>query len=265
MKVAESISRYPVVLRRGLPGNVISSLIDLVDEMMELKIPRAPRRAYRLLTDMLDLGRADLVDRLVRAAWCAPLPDVARKLLTDDPVLLITHCIVRRYQQGVSPPASPWHVDAEFLGFDQPVINFWTPLVDVGEMVPGLSFTSDRREGGYAFGTWLESVQPTESSCDTQAFQRGRAVLQERLAPAALISPVVSAGDTLLFDQVIPHKTQEMFGAPGVRYSVEMRVAGRQHLPSGYLGSVKRIALVPDGFWEGGHGLQVIRACDMIG
>lgn len=245
LNVRASVSRYPMVVRGLVPAGSVPAAIALIDEMMSVPDVRRPEYMFRLASEIHGLGRADLVERLFGLFQRSQLRAMAGEVLGGDLVFLLQHCIVRRYEQRPDLSGSPWHVDAEFLGFKHPVLNFWTPLVDVGERNPGLTFPSDPGVSFSAFRDWYANIEPDAGYVSER--DKGRRLLASALATTGVVSPVLKAGDALLFDQVVPHRTQALDGRPDVRHSIEIRVAGRGRLPTMYEDSERPVAVVSEG------------------
>lgn len=242
---ASSIDRFPQHIRDAIPPATVQDMVGLIDEMMGVETALRADRAYRTMTEYLAIFRVDLVERLLVPFCRSPMCDIAREMLPGDPVFLLHHCIVRRYDQSVAGTSSPWHLDAEFLGRKHPAVNFWIPLSDVGEHRPGLTFATEPSIATEAVETWVQAV--TGSPDPAAALGEGRRALHAILEPAAQVSPVLRAGEALLFDQVVPHKTQRIEGPAEMRYSMEIRIAGSDGIPSGYDESNLPVAQLLDG------------------
>lgn len=123
------------------------------------------------------------------------LIDVVAALLGERPALSIGKSTLRRVE-GLD--GSDWHQDGAFLGASIRTVNVWLTLSPCGEDASGLELVGRRLpyilQGG-THGAWFPwSVGPG---------------LVEMLAEGGtpVLSPVFEAGDALLFDQFMLHRT----------------------------------------------------------
>jgi hypothetical protein len=126
----------------------------------------------------------------------------------------------RQYPPQLAPPhhhPHAWHQDGA-LGFDfvacpggadasalRPMLTCWIALVTCGVDAPGLELIDAAQRA-------LLGLAALDD-----------AALRAAHAPAAFRRPVLAAGDALLFDGSVPHRTHVSAAMTGVRSSVELR------------------------------------------
>lgn len=148
--------------------------------------------------------------------------------LADYLAFLKTHGIVRVIEQylgeraylslgkatlrRVKPDAlTAWHQDGRFLGPDIRTVNCWLALSDCGDEAPGLDLFPRREaalvESGIqgAFDWWIVG--------DGTADEIGRTT--------PFVTPSFKAGDALLFDQMLLHRTSARKGLTRDRLAIE--------------------------------------------
>jgi hypothetical protein len=184
-----------------------------------------------------------LVRRLFDAFRRAPLHDLARRTFGDDYVFLLNACALRHHKSEVSTSALTMHFDGMFLGGDHPSVNFWIPLADVGETVPGISFIANKELEALIWqhfnaGQERRGWQPADPSILYRLMPPN---VREKLA-SMTYTPKARAGDAIAFDGATLHATQEMAAWTGHRVSLEFRVAARNAIPVIYRTRKKNIA-----------------------
>jgi ectoine hydroxylase-related dioxygenase (phytanoyl-CoA dioxygenase family) len=108
-----------------------------------------------------------------------------------------------------------WHIDADAAGtrcFD-PCFNVWLPLVAVGRDLPSLQFvrSSHQRMRTVPLLTSDDAVRTDEW-------------VAERFQPDLHLTAELDAGDAVIFDHYVLHRTQPMSSQKGIRISGEFRV-----------------------------------------
>jgi hypothetical protein len=148
----------------------------------------------------------DLIENFRRAG----VPEVLGEYFGEPPVLSVNKLTVRL----VGPETQPtWHQDGAFLGDGVRAFNIWTTLSDCGEDLPiaGLDIVSKRipdilKTG--TWGTWLpDSIAPK--------------VVAKAAGKKSIVRPRFAAGDALLFDERLVHRTGTSPGMTDSRYAVE--------------------------------------------
>lgn len=142
-----------------------------------------------------------------------------------------------------------------FLGGDKPSVNFWVPLDDVGETLPGLSFISNKDLERHAWDRY-------QAKMDAAGWRSTDPNLLDKMMPSEaretfrkfLFTPKVHRGDALLFGAETLHATQDVPDWQGERVSVEFRVAKSDAIPLLY---ARRGGLLAKAVGEGDNGFRL--------
>ena len=125
----------------------------------------------------------------------AGIVDVATEFVRERPALAAEKCYVRRFPgEGISDTG--WHQDGAFIGSSR-VLNGWLTFDDCGRFAPGMELFLRRFEE--IFENDGES-QFTWSLSDKQ-------VRDMESRPGEIVVPEFEAGDCLLFDHLLVHRT----------------------------------------------------------
>jgi Phytanoyl-CoA dioxygenase (PhyH) len=198
---------------------------------------------------------------LWHGVWLRPLPAFLRKARPD---------LQQRYEQSLSaveaqvgrtfgpgwrffPKRSyfrrhfgmalkvPWHIDADAASIYRvagSAINVWMPLDTVGTDLPSLDFVPRSHA--------VMRKVPLMTGKDKY---RDDAFVETIGAPE---TPQLTAGDALIFDQFVLHRTQNAGSADAVRTACEFRfvrhAAPTLHGLSGWLRYSLNVMFSPDGF-----------------
>ena len=100
-----------------------------------------------------------------------------------------------------------FHQDGFFMGA-APSFNFWTPLQDVGVDAPGLEVV-------------VASGSPLIASVDVA--ERVTSYVERTYGRQSYWSPMLMAGDALVFNSMMFHRTQSSAQMSKIRYSLELR------------------------------------------
>jgi hypothetical protein len=141
------------------------------------------------------------------------------EFLGERPLLSANKCTLRR----VPPTAGlgGWHQDGAFLGEEVSAFNFWLALSDCGVDAPGMDIVPRRFEhvvtsGEGADFSWSLSDEDVHRAADG----------------LPIVRPRFGAGDALLFDQFLVHRTAALPEMARERYAIEAWFFG----PSAYPG-----------------------------
>jgi hypothetical protein len=104
-----------------------------------------------------------------------------------------------------------WHQDGAFLGLSTRTVNCWLTLSDCGEDAPGLDVYPRRLNGLVETGT--------RGAPFTWAV--GDAVVDDMAKSVPHVMPRFAAGDALLFDQLLLHRTGVRPGMTRERLAIE--------------------------------------------
>jgi hypothetical protein len=152
-----------------------------------------------------------------------------RELLTgyfgEPPALAIDKLTLRR----VGPDTFPsWHQDGSFLGPEVRSVNVWLTLTDCGgdASVPGLELVP--RRVGELLETGTRGA-PMPNSI-------GHDLVEEVAGTDTIVRPRFRAGDALLFDDRLVHRSAVDPDMRGVRYAVESWFFSPSYFPGTYDG-----------------------------
>lgn len=178
-----------------------------------------------------DKDSNDLAKYLLGAFWSSEIPKLYSKLFNEEPLLLLEICTMRYQEPTFDMNYVPWHLDANFYGFDVPLLTVWAPLVDVGRHAAGLEFcipVGDAPAASAIERFWR----------DRRADELGRTVLSDEELGGffdghawQVTSEELAPGDAFVFDQYALHRTQILPTAHASRLAIEFRVASRSRFP----------------------------------
>jgi hypothetical protein len=117
--------------------------------------------------------------------------------LGEPPLALLQRTKVKRDMQQFG---LRWHQDAPLFGGERRAANFWTALTPVGAECPGLSLLPIR----------MTRVIAPDYDLGDPKDRRGDEAFLELASVAAPASPVLAAGDAIVFDEMTLHETQAL-------------------------------------------------------
>jgi hypothetical protein len=134
---------------------------------------------------------------------------LAEKYLGEAPVLSASKFMLWRVSAG---PEAGWHQDGRFLGdgIDIASVNVWTALTDCGESAPGMELVLDYPNH------YITAAD--DSAFDWSVSNAQVAELRKRVP---VVIPSFRAGDMLMFDQWLLHRTHRQPDMPHTRYAIE--------------------------------------------
>ena len=107
-------------------------------------------------------------------------------------------------------PTAGWHQDGRFLGDDLATLNVWTALSDCGEDAPGMDLVLDYLD---------HYIMPdTESHFDWSVSDAQVDAMRDRVS---VVTPKFKAGDMVMFDNWLLHRTARRPGMTKTRYAIE--------------------------------------------
>jgi len=262
-----ALTMYPKVARGVLPADRFAEMTETIDALLATPKPVTRGINYCPLSLVAATEERRLADRLLSIFMRSVGYAIAQKILGPHPVFLLHHCIVRRRDIRDPADASPWHLDADFMGATGEMLNIWIPLVDVGSDHPGLSFLTDKDAVRRVWRAWCRWVDdPTSRTRPDMPFPPVSD--PEWLAATAgidpdhrAVTPPLSAGDAIIFNQCVPHRTQATAGAAAPRYSIELRLAGRDDVPDYY--RTRNVIVARPERVEGGVAVQYLNSTDL--
>ncbi len=164
----------------------------------------------RMLFELCDLLEDRGIDDLVTAH------------LGERPALSANKCTLRRVPVDTN---TNWHQDGAFLGAEVRTLNIWLALSDCGTDSPGLEIVPRRFDTVLTTGTegamfdW--SVSPE--------------VVADAAGDVALVTPDFRAGDALLFDHLLLHRTAVGPDMTRERYAMETWLFAPSSYPEGQI------------------------------
>ncbi len=136
------------------------------------------------------------------------------KLTTDylgeRPALSMNKAVLRRVSADGAGGAD-WHQDGAFLGAGIRSLNVWLALTPCGETAPGMDVVGRR----------LEEIVPTGRNGANFNWSVAASDAEEAAGEAGIVRPVFEAGDALLFDHLMLHRTAAEPTMPDKRYAIE--------------------------------------------
>jgi hypothetical protein len=172
---------------------------------------------------------ADFPNLLLGLIARSRLPDVYQSLYRERVLCSYEHCSVRYQRADIRRKSYTFHQDASYYSRDPQDhggLTTWIPLCDCGIDAPGLEL----------YPLALDEVLPAPDGvtgpylfCDAETVI---ARYGERLW-----APALSAGDALIFNHFVVHRTYIRDGMTRERQSVDVRVYPRSRLPDPVLAS----------------------------
>lgn len=148
------------------------------------------------------------------------LRDIIQDFLGDRPVMSANKCTLRK----VDPDQlGGWHQDGAFLGDHIRAINIWLALSDCGVDAPGLDIVPTRIDHIVETGTegayfdWAVSDQKIEE------------------LEFDVVRPAFSAGDLVIFDEMMLHRTATAPTMTLHRHAIEFWCFAASTYPSGHI------------------------------
>lgn len=187
----------------GLPEDVHRAFLRSRGSLWTLDSPR-------LLFEVLDAFDTTGLGRLMT------------ELLGERPLLSGLKATLRRMPPDADVDGR-WHQDGAFLGEEVAAFNCWMALSDCGEDAPSLDLVPARLPGVVS----NEGARFDWSVAD--------ATVEEAAVDAGVVRPVFAAGDALLFDQLLLHRTGASPGMTEVRYAIESWFFAPSAYPAGQL------------------------------
>jgi len=152
--------------------------------------------------------------------------NLARNYLGEDPVFSASKFILWRVPSV--GPETGWHQDGRFLGdmHDIKSLNVWTALTDCGEGAdaPGMELVLENLD---------YHIMPSEDSHFNWSVSDGQVDDFRKRVPVVI--PHFKAGDMLLFDHWLLHRTSRLLGMTKERYAIESWFFAPSAFPGGRL------------------------------
>jgi len=185
--------------------------------------PAAHRRVTRQGAGVWAVDSPRMLFELFELVDDTGLGSVMTEVLGERPFLSANKCTLRRV-----PPdemSGGWHQDGAFLGNDVAALNIWIALTRCGRDAPGLDLVPRRFDrilqpgGEDAYFKWsLSDADVAEAAGD-----------------AGVARPQFEAGDALLFDHRLVHRTATSPDMVRPRHAIEAWFFGPSAFPASQL------------------------------
>lgn len=150
---------------------------------------------------------------------------VVTEYLGGPPVLSANKCTLRR----VSPETvGGWHQDGAFLGTGIRAINLWLALSDCGRDAPGMDLVPTR----------ISQIVETGGPGAYFDWAASDAVVEQAAGAAGIVRPEFRAGDLLIFDDLMLHRTATESSMAHDRRAVELWSFSAAAYPEGHVALV---------------------------
>jgi ectoine hydroxylase-related dioxygenase (phytanoyl-CoA dioxygenase family) len=137
-------------------------------------------------------------------------------------VLSANKCTLRR----VSPDTvGGWHQDGAFLGRGIRAVNLWLALSDCGTDAPGMDLVPRR----------LDDVVETGGPDAYFDWAAGDAAVERAAGTAGIVRPEFRAGDVLIFDDLMLHRTATEPTMTADRRAIELWSFSAAAYPDGHI------------------------------
>jgi hypothetical protein len=166
----------------------------------------SPRMLFELCELLEDTGIGDLVT----------------SHLGERPALSANKCTLRRVPVDTN---TNWHQDGAFLGDDVRSVNVWLALSDCGADSPGLEIVPRR----------FDAVLPTGTEGAIFDWSVSPQIVGELSGATPPLIPSFRAGDALLFDHMLLHRTAVAPGMTRERYAMETWLFAPSSYPPGQI------------------------------
>ena len=118
-----------------------------------------------------------------------------------------------------------WHQDGAFLGQDVRTLNLWIALSPCGTDAPGLDLVPRR----------FDTVLPAGTDGAIFDWSVSPDVVAEAAGDVAVVRPEFEAGDVLLFDHLMLHRTAVAEGMTRERHAIESWFFAPSGFPDGQI------------------------------
>ena len=176
----------------GVSDNRIARTRRFVEESGGALLMDSPEALFELLLLYEELG----------------LRNMAEEFLGSRVVISANKSTLRKVQPDVF---GGWHQDGAFLGEGVRALNLWLPLSPCGVDAPGLEIVPRR----------LDCIAETGTGDAWFDWTVGQETVTALAGDSGTVVPTFEAGDLLLFDQMLLHRTSVSSGMRRARYAIE--------------------------------------------
>lgn len=153
------------------------------------------------------------------------LRSLLAQLLGARPVLSANKCTLRRVPVDTN---AGWHQDGAFLGQQLRAVNVWSTLTDCGVDAPGLDIVPRR----------FDHIVETGTRGSYFDWAVGEGVIEELAVDTPIVRPALHAGDAVIFDEMLLHRTATDPSMTSSRYAIEMWTFAGTEYPEGHVALV---------------------------
>ncbi len=136
------------------------------------------------------------------------LDRVIADYLGETPALSVKKCTLRRVP---ATTGTNWHQDGAFLGQGIRTLNVWIALSPCGDDSPSLDVVPAR----------MESIAETGTDGALFDWSVGEGAVERVRGSHEIVRPRFEAGDAMLFDELLLHRTGVSAGMTRDRYTIE--------------------------------------------
>jgi hypothetical protein len=148
--------------------------------------------------------------------------DLATEHLGERPALSANKCTLRRVPVDTN---TNWHQDGAFLGADVRSLNLWLVLSDCGADSPGLEIVPRR----------LDTVLPTGTDGAMFPWSVSPEIARDAAGDTPVLARDFRAGDALVFDHMLLHRTGVKPNMTRERYAMETWLFAPSSYPDGQI------------------------------
>jgi hypothetical protein len=163
-----------------------------------------------------------MLAKLLETLDAAGMRELVREFLGERPTLSANKCTIRRVPVDTD---SGWHQDGAFLGSGVRALNIWLALTPCGRDAPGLDVLARR----------LDHIVETGTRGAYFDWAVGADVVRELAGASGVVRPQFAAGDALLFDHLLLHRTAAEPTMTRPRHAIETWCFAPSAYPSGHV------------------------------
>ena len=169
---------------------------------------RVERKFRRDVGGVLAVDSPPALFDVIETFDAAGVRRIVGEFFGEQPALLAKKWTLRRVPHDSGE--SGWHQDGAFMGSDIRSLNVWLSLSHCGDDAPGLDIVARR----------FDEIVPTGSDGAWLDWNVGPRMV-DRVAEGAVTRPIFEAGDAVIFDHMLLHRTAVDAGMTRDRYAIE--------------------------------------------
>lgn len=172
---------------------------------------------------MPTLDSPAMVERVLARFRSTGLLPLVAQYLGEPPAVTLQKWGLRRVEPGGK---TSWHQDGAFLGTHMHALNVWITLSDCGDDAPGLDMVGRR----------YDEIVRTGTEGAYFDWDVSQTMVDESRGEAPIVSPSFKAGDAVIFDHFMLHRTGARPEHTKPRYAIETWFFAPSTIPEGYDG-----------------------------